>query len=62
MLNDFLDRSIKTMSIIYGHHYRSFAKILTHVFGKDLMSFLHVIKGGVETMFTDLLRRTNKPF
>ena len=62
MFNDFLDRSIKTMSIIYGHHYWSFAKMLTHVFGKDLMSFLYVIKGGVETMFTDLLRRTNKPF
>ena len=36
--------------------------MLTHAFGKDLMSFLYVIKGGVETMFTDLLRRTNKPF
>ena len=53
---------VLTMSIIYGHHYWSFAKMLTHAFGKDLMSFLYVIKGGVEAMFTDLLRRTNKPF
>ena len=36
--------------------------MLTHAFGKDLMSFLYVIKGGLETVFTDLLRRTNKPF
>ena len=60
MFNDFLDRSIN--DVYHGHHYWSFAKMLTHAFGKDLMSFVYVIKGGLETMFTDLLRRTNKPF